>query len=194
MSEFNTTSKLAVHLLREFCIGRLPATAVAATARAAQDDGWGNVDQLAQQLAKAGSSGMNPGNALRDVVKAAQRCGFMSSSAKPYIVDAPGPGGAPVKIEMFLPHEIYAALMQDADLRTWCLSPERLEQKLGKVLRDWAAHPDVQSTDDLTKVGMLGLHCDGAQYTSTMRAGGAKSVVVASINIVSAQMCSPPTT
>ena len=97
------------------------------------------------------------------------------------------PGGAPVKIEMFLPHEIYAALMQDADLRTWCLSPERLEQKLGKVLRDWAVHPDVQSTDDLTKVGMLGLHCDGAQYTSTMRAGGAKSVVVASINIVSAQ-------
>jgi hypothetical protein len=91
-------------------------------------------------------------------------------------------------LDMFLPHEIYSSEVSD-DVESWCLSPEELGgDRLGKVLRNWAGHPDVNFDGSLARVGVLGFHCDGVQYTSSMRAGGATSVLIASLNVVSAEV------
>ena len=56
----------------------------------------------------------------------------------------------------------------------------------GKLLSDWAVHPDVEFIGELHRVGMVGFHCDGVTYTSSGGAGKQKSVLVASLNIISA--------
>ena len=88
---------------------------------------------------------------------------------------------------MFLPHEFYPSMVRDRTLAAVCLSPEVLHRGdgLGGLLRDWAAHEDVAFEGDLGSLGILGFHCDGVQYTSTMRAGGGRSIFVGSMNIVS---------
>ena len=89
---------------------------------------------------------------------------------------------------MFLPHEFYPAWMnKHGTVSDWCFAAELLEAGEGVpgLLRDWAEHQDVHFEGDLSKVGVLGFHCDGVQYTSSMRAGGAKSTVVGSMNVIS---------
>ena len=46
-------------------------------------------------------------------------------------------------------------------------------EPLGGLLRTWADHPEVQFRGDLSGVRVLGIHADGVQYTTTIRAGGA---------------------
>ena len=59
---------------------------------------------------------------------------------------------------------------------------------MGPLLRQWAEDPSVaEFTPSLSEVLIVGLHADGVQYTSSMRAGGAKAVFVASVNIISGQ-------
>lgn len=184
---FHTTSSLAVLLLECFAKGELPGTRVAEIAAAAWKDGWCHNDPLAKDLANAGQS---KANALRDVIRAARRAGFLSKSSQPYVFTVPGPDGVQMTQEIFLPHEIYFDQVQKTKgaKPTWTLSPDVIAMNtgLGQTLRDWAADPDVNYHGDLGEVGILGLHCDGASYTTTNRAGGSKSVVVGSVNIVSA--------
>ena len=124
---------------------------------------------------------------LRDVLRAASSVGIMQEQARPYEAEVPGANGQKIRAQVFLPHEGLDELATPAEMHHWVFSAEKLaqEQGLGKVLRDWVAHPDVPDLEASQVVG-LGLHCDGVQYTSTMRAGGAKSVVVMSWNCVSA--------
>ena len=108
--------------------------------------------------------------------------GVMSTTAKPYKLKLQDDD----EVDMFLPHEIYTALAKD-DTSPCCLPSDILAgDTLGKVMHEWSMHPDVNFTGDLGTVGALGFHCDGVPYTSSMRAGGAKSVVIASLNVVSA--------
>ena len=88
---------------------------------------------------------------------------------------------------MFLPHEFYPSTLHDLGSDALCLSNETLEagQDLARLLLEWAGHRDVQFEGELKDVGILGLHADGVQYTSTVRAGGSRSIVVGSMNIVS---------
>ena len=90
---------------------------------------------------------------------------------------------------MYLPHEILSDMVARSDMARWCLTPDQLSERqgLGKLLTDWGDHPDVEFAGDLGSVAILGMHMDGVQYTASMRAGEAKSILVASFNVVSAQ-------
>jgi hypothetical protein len=153
---------------------------------AAWEDGWGQACPLAQRLKGAGADGVHTSNCARDILKAAENLGLVCSHARPYLVDIPGPGNR--RIPMYLPHEIYAGLRSQHPNAELCLPEATLNQDrgLGAVLKEWAAHRDVSFEGDLTSVGMLGIHADGVQYTSSLRAGGGRSIIVASMNVVSA--------
>ena len=185
--EFSTRSSLAVLLLELLAKGDLPATRVARLAAAAAEDGWLPHDPLAQDLAKAGEGAIHTGNCLRDIMKIAQKHGFLTTGARPYTFKMLGPGGREEDVNMFLPTETYHHLVRNTngDLSHWCLDQDRLNAAsgLGATLKEWGASQEVEN---LNEVAMLGLHCDGATYTSTNRAGGTKSVVVGSINVASA--------
>ena len=60
-------------------------------------------------------------------------------------------------------------------------------EPLGRLLRAWAEHRDVQYRGDLSEVRVLGVHADGVQYTSSQRSGGQRSVIAGSFTIISAQ-------
>ena len=94
---------------------------------------------------------------------------------------------------MFLLHEIYEKTVFAAGgVDDFCLTSEQVGQDkgLGKLVSDWAEHPDVAVAPppDLTKVAIVGMHADGATYTSSVRAGSdQKSVIVCSMNFISAR-------
>ena len=113
---------------------------------------------------------------------AARNFNMMGTTAQVYIVVLPDD----TTLDILLPHELYPSVV-GGDLSQWCLAPAAVaaERGVGSVLRTWAAHPDVQFTGDLSHVGILGFHCDGVQYTASVRAGSGKSVLVASVNVVS---------
>ena len=182
---YKTASALATVLLKAFAKGEISAERVVEVASAAWQDGWGRSDQLAHDLAHAGKY------ALRGVVRAARNAGFMGASPHPYRIKVPGPDGTEAWQEIFLPHEIYFKLLErhGFDASHWTLAPEDLAAVtgLGKLLRDWGTHRDVQvDVDELPQTGILGLHCDGATYTSSTRAGSQKGCLVCSINVISA--------
>ena len=186
---FRTQSKLAVLLLKSFAKGELPATRVADIAKAASEDGWCKDDPLAKSLSKAADGGKQ--HALDRVVQAARKAGFMNASSQPYICKVRGPGARPTDFIIFLPHEIYAALVASTQgqVHPWCLpaSVVAMDTGLGKTLRDWCSHPEVALTDAPTEIAVLGTHTDGATYTSSARAGCQKSVIVGSCNVISAR-------
>ena len=78
-------------------------------------------------------------------------------------------------------------MMAGSDPSEWCLSSEALsaDRGLGPLLRTWAAHDDVRFRGDLRQMAILGIHCDGVSYTTNLRAGGARSILIASMNVVS---------
>ena len=155
------------------------------------EDGWGRGDKLAQALAHC-NIGDHTGNALRGANRAAKNTGFMSAGPSPYKVKAPGLDGKQVEVQVFLPHEMYAPLLKQTQnvTRPWCLSRDDLmkDTGVGKLLRDWGNHMDVNIVDlgALESVAIFGLHADGATYTTTNCARGVKSVLVASVNVISA--------
>ena len=173
---------LSRELLRLFASGHLAGTEVQCLAHAAWQDGWGHNDPLARKLAKPGVNMETSRNIARDVVNAAKEYGLMCTQAEPYTVSLPAGKGS---VWVMLPHEVYPAMVRQRGCAAWCLSPQDMEQPLGKLLQTWAGHPDVLYDGDLTKVGILGVHCDGVAYTSSLRAGGSKGILVASWNVVS---------
>ena len=183
--------QLDIALLREFAKGTLTATQVQSLAGAAWADRWGRGCGLSHRLAHAGASGRHGGNCLRDILKAADQAGLMQGMSKPYIIQAPGAKGRVIDITMYLPHEALFYLVQNdgGDVETWCLTEEQIQSEvgLGRVLREWLDHPDVSQGLNPRRCAIIGMHCDGVQYTSTMRAGGAKSVLVCPFNVISAQ-------
>ena len=179
-------NQLSLALLRAYATGELPATSVRRLAAAAREDGWGDGSDLAERIATAGNSGQLPGNISRDVLKATALAGLLSSGSSPYEVAIPGET-KPAKI--MLPHEVLChAVAKSGGMEPWTLNQQELQEgRLGRLLRNWANHDDVQYTGPLDDVGIVGLHMDGVQYTTSNRAGGARSVVVCSINVVSAK-------
>jgi hypothetical protein len=177
--------KLARCLLEFLARGMLTGTQVQQLAKAALDDGWQPNNRLARKLAFAGQAGLRTGNVMRDIMFAAKAARLMSSGASPYLVDLPNNKG---KLEVFLPHEVYFSMVGDGPVEPWCLSAEDLasDTGMGPLLRTWADHPDVRITDNLGQVAMLGMFSDGVQYTTTVRAGGTKSILVANLNVISA--------
>ena len=176
-------AKLVLHLFRLFAKGVLPATEVQRLTSAAWDDGrWSQGDTIGEKLVRAGNRGKHVGNVHRDVLRAAKKAGLLSD-ARPYRFMVPGPGQALTKASMLLPHEVlHEALIREGSLASLCLFPEQLasDTGLGPLLRQWAQDPSVASfTPSVSEVLILGLHADGVQYTSSVRAGGAKSIFVA---------------
>ena len=170
-------------LLKLFAKGELAGTQVFELASAAWLDGWGREDELARKLVRAGDGGRARSHIAADIIKAAESMGLVCSSALPYQVNL-STGG---HVLMFLPHEFFPAMTAEFGHEQVCLSQEALnsEQGLAQLLKQWARHPDVDYAGDLAQVGVLGLHCDGVQYTSSTRAGGARSILVGSMNIIS---------
>jgi hypothetical protein len=109
----------------------------------------------------------------------------MLDSAKPYKVDLANGFDA----NLFLPHEVLFYMLRATDLHQWCLPEDRLQDDrgLGLLLRQWSEHDDVNYAGSLADVPMIGIHADGVAYTTTMRAGGSKGVLVASMNVISAR-------
>lgn len=171
-------------LLKLFATGELAGTTVFDLAGAAWKDGWGRDCPLARKLVSVGASGRQRQRIVDGIIAAAESVGLVSSAAKPYSMDI-ATGG---KVMVFLPHEFYSGMVNKTGLATLCLGQEALAAETGlpKLLKEWAVHDDVRYTGDLSTVGVLGMHADGVQYTSTVRAGGARSVVVGSMNIISA--------
>ena len=174
-------AELSRELVRLFALGELSAVDVQRLAAAAWADGWGRNHRMAKRLRSCGGSGKYPGNMARDVSLAASEYVADAKDAKPYIFKL----GDGKDFQMFLPHEILHSLTRD-NLPAWCLSEDELQNTpTGELIRKWANHADVQYTGNLSEVLAVGLHYDGVQYTSTMRAGGAKSVQVCSLNVIS---------
>jgi hypothetical protein len=177
-------SNLSRLLLKLFAQGDLAGTQVHDLAVAAWLDGWGRNDPLAVNLVKAGQSGRKRQQIANDIIKAAETANLVCSKAHPYQVNLASGGHALV----FLPHEFYTSMVEECGLPALCLDPSTLEATDGipRLLRQWANHEDVMFEGDLAQVGVLGIHCDGVQYTTTIRAGASKSVLAASMNVISA--------
>ena len=150
---------------------------------------WGRDDDLARRLARCGCGGARTGHVLQSMLRAANLAGLMSSLARPYLAEVEGKDRQPMVVRVFLPHEGLYELVGNKPLAEWTLPPEVLAEEtgLGGLVKKWAAHPDVTSHPAPEDVIAIGLHADGVQYTTTMRAGGAKSVFVISWNAISAR-------
>lgn len=179
-------SRFVLRLLRLFAIGSLVATQVQNLAAAVWADGLDDDTNLLRSLAKAGSWGSHPGNCLRDIVVAVRAAGLMDAGAKMYEFAAPGPNGTSTIVKCFLPHEAYAKIVDIAGLDECCL-PAGSESPLATLLQRWQHSADVTVEHDLTQTAGLGMHVDGVQYTSSMRAGGSKSIYVGSFNVITGQ-------
>jgi hypothetical protein len=171
-------------LLKLFAQGQLAGTTVFDLAAAAWEDGWGRLDPLATSLVRAGQGGKKRSLIAKHIIQAAEAAGLVCSKAIPYEVGISTGGTALV----CLPHEFYPSMVANKGLKNLCLDAEALDVGTGlaKLLKDWAENQSVEFSGDLSEVGILGLHCDGVQYTSSVRAGGARSVVVGSMNVISA--------
>jgi hypothetical protein len=178
------SSHLAFVVLSLFAKGELNATHVQSIMAAARKDGWRPADVLGRKLAAAGTSGLYSGHVNRDVINACRAESLMTSTAQPYLVDIQGAG----KIEMFLPHEAYYHIVATSGIEDVVLSAAEFAEAVGPgaLLRQWAQHRDVNITDDVRSVAILGLHCDGVPYAASVRAGtAAKGIFVCSMNVFS---------
>ena len=175
-------AKLAREFLKNFALGHSTAVEVRRLARAAWEDGWGRGSVIAKRLASRGIVGKkNEPNASRDIMNIALNYAVSTAAAKPYMVRLQDDS----TLGIYLPHELYPALVGE-HTDDWCMDENRLNtEPMGAVLRTWAAHDDVNYEGDLTKVGAIGFHYDGVQYTSALRNG--KSVYIASMNVQSAR-------
>ena len=91
-------------------------------------------------------------------------------------------------VDIFLPHETAATMLKLFGPEALSMGDRIDTEAIGGVMRQWAANPDVQIPPDEAKDAVgFGIHYDGIQYTSTMRAVGAKSIQVASLNVVTAR-------
>lgn len=168
-------------LMTLYATGELTGTQVQRLAAAAWEDGWGRGHALATRLCTLGAGGTHASNITRDLMRTARQHDMLSSGAQPYEVDLPFGAG---KLGIFLPHEVIFHLRQDA---LGMSASQVADTPLGRLLSEWSRHPDIDYDGPLSNVCVLGLHADGVQYTSTVRAGGARSIIVGSFNAISAQ-------
>ena len=175
---------LSLELLRLFANGQIPATTAQRLAAAAWADGWGRDDELAARIKGAGAGGTRPSNVQRDLFRAAKDLGIVENAPEPYLFLVPGKDGAPRVAQCILIHEMHQVLCARSSAADYCLAPETLDEDapLPRLVKEWAASDDVRMAEGLENVAPLGLHGDGVQYTSTMRAGGAKSIYALSYN------------
>ena len=169
-------SHLSKQLLRLFASGELEGTKVQAIANAAEKDGWTPGDGLGPRLAAAGNRGNCSGNVARDIVRAAKGAKLTTSVTQPYYFTFEAE-----TFSIFLPHEILHDMVKtfgDADLFEH-------DTYLATLVREWAVHPDVNCEGGVGRVAVLGLHCDGVSYSSSIRAGVQKGIMVASMNVIS---------
>ena len=162
-------SSLARLVVKLFARGDIAGTTAHELVDAAWSDGWGRSCSLARKIVKAGSGGRQRSHIANDIIKAAESEGIVVSAVEPYIFKlSHGP-----TCEINLPHEFYPALVGDS-LSTWCVQQDSAPElsKVRELVEEWKAHPDVECADEVSKIGVLGFHCDAAQYTSSMRAGG----------------------
>ena len=185
---FGVMLSLVFEILKLFAEGALPATVCQRLAAAAWRDGWGQGDEAAQSLKGAGNSGRHPGNAQRDVLRLARRMGISENTPEPYYVDVRSVGGANRQVGVCLRHEQLQSIVAEVGLDAVRLSEEVWEdaEGMGPLLRGWGDSDDVLV--DSRDVVILGMHADGVSYTSSVRAGGSKAVLVASWNIASAPL------
>jgi hypothetical protein len=174
---------LAKQLLKMFAIGHLSGTQVQTLAAASWVDGGGRLDPLSRKLARHGRGPSN--NPQRDVVNAAREHGMMSTQAEPYEFELPQGKGTAI---MMLPHEVLAKMVEDR-LDRWSLGQRANDpdEPFSNLLRRWCEHPDVMCTTDPGSIVMMGLHADGVQYSSNLRAGEGRKILVASWNVISAE-------
>jgi hypothetical protein len=154
-------------------------------ASSAWRDGWGRNNALARKLAKPGVDADKVTNAARDIVSAAKEAGIGSTSAQPYFVDLPHNKG---QLGILLPHETFADMVaQGGRPEKWCLRAEDRDTPLWRLREQWCSHPEVQIAGDaVSRVALIGLHADGVSYSSSIRAGEQKKVIVCCINVISA--------
>ena len=111
--------------------------------------------------------------------------GLVQDLPGPYRFQARGPGGSNKEHSMFLPHETVAAVVEAPGNDTHLLSED--DGQLGHLVEEWRHHPDV-NMEYPSCVHPIGVFGDGMQYTSSMRAGGAKSVICQTINFLGGQV------
>ena len=110
--------------------------------------------------------------------------GILKGLPHPYEFKARGPDGTGVGHSMFLVHEILHNERKGQSSNALVLYGDDVRNtKVGRLIQEWCAHPDA-NCDCPTDVTPIGVHGDAMQYTSTMRAGDAKSVIAFSFNII----------
>ena len=173
-------------LLRLFAQGMIPATVVQILAEAACNDGWGETDDFAKKLASIGKSGFYSANCLRDLLRLTKKIGLDEASPEPYHVDVPGVGGVRRSIGVLLPHEYVGKIAAKLGHDKFRVNEEswNADFGVGKMITDWGEAVGVDSREALG----IGLHADGVSYTTSQRVGHSKSCLVASWNIISAEL------
>ena len=148
-------SNLTKHLVWLFGKGDISGSRLQKLAHAAVSDKVYERDDLLKRIAKAGDGGAISGHVHRDIMAAFNDAGLLNSSAKPYIAQLPANGGS---VNVFLPHEVYADLAKEVGKENLLLQPGELakDHGLGKLLRDWGSHPDVEISVGLNEVGIVG--------------------------------------
>ena len=81
------------------------------------------------------------------------------------------------------PFEVIPVFSVTAARQMFC--SKKAGTPLGRLLHRWASHQDVCLPQPCTDVAALGVHADGSAYTSNLRAGGQKSVLVGCLNVIS---------
>jgi len=141
---------------------------------------------LRRRLASTGNWGRRSGNVQKQLTRAIRSAGLLSCSAQSYHASFDTVGD----VELFLPHEVYHYIVKDVGLENVTMPEDQLNAVSGPgpLLKRWALHPDVQVPEECLKdVGIVGIHCDGVPYTTTVRAGCSKSIFVCSLNVFSGQ-------
>ena len=179
-------SNTAVVLLQMFAAGELSGRQIQMVAAAIEADGMTTTCELLPKFARAGLHGVYSGNVLRDVLNACRSVGLMASVCKPYVFRA---GLNNHIVEMFLPHELLTMLkLNHGHIEKMCMDAGELAASdgLGSLLRTWA--DEVGFDGDVSECPVVGMHCDGVNYGSSLRAGQQKSVVCASMNVISSKV------
>jgi hypothetical protein len=147
-------------------------------------------DQLSRLLLKLFAQGDISGTTVHDLAVAAWLDGWgRDCPLANDLVKAGQSGRRRNRIANDVIKSAEASMVAECGLPAMCLDPDTLNAANGlpKLLREWSNHDDVQFHGDLAQVGVLGFHADGVQYTTSMRAGGARTVLAGSMNVISAR-------
>jgi hypothetical protein len=123
----------------------------------------------------------------RDVLAAAREAGIGSTMAQPYWVKLTEGKGS---VGVLLPHEVYAlmARAQGGSVAEWVVGEEGRDTLMGRLVEEWCAHPDVAiDGEDRASVALFGMHADAVTWSTNIRAGIDRKVVICSWNVISSR-------